>query len=408
MARHGRPALALLQLTLAFAPCAGAQEGNAERLVSFSGFGTAGLAHSNTGGAEFARDILQPQGVVHGWSANVDSRLGLQVNMRATPEIEGVVQVVSSYTYANNYDPELTWAFVSYAPNPELKLRVGRLGWDVYMLSDSRYVGYSYLWVRPPVDYFGQLQIVHLDGADALFKRELGDGILSFKLYGGQAAQKIPSPPYGEYEVSGPVGGGYVDYQNGDWQLRVGYTAVRVANESPSLAPLSAALRATGIPAAEAIAADLSLAGKTLQMVSAGIVYDQGPWQAQLMFNRVYSDTLAFAPKESGYFLLGYRSGLWTPFVTVAGIQSHVSQRATGVPTPNPLDSAVAAALAASASTQRTVSVGVRYDFMPNLDLKLQLDQVRVFDNAALLWRNPQPGWNGRATIFSIALDFVF
>ncbi len=395
-------------MALAFAPSAVAQETIAERLFSFSGFGTAGLAHNSAGGAEFARDILQPQGAVNGWSANVDSRLGLQVNLRATPEIEGVVQVVSSYSYANNYDPELTWAFASYSPNADLKLRVGRLGWDVYMLSDSRYVGYSYLWVRPPVDYFGQLQIVHLDGADALFKRELGDGILSFKLYGGRADQWVPSPPYGDYEISGPLGGGYVDYQNGNWQLRAGYTAVRIANDAAALGHLSEALRATGIPAAEAIAADLSLAGKTLQMISAGIVYEQGPWQAQLMFNRVYSDTLAFAPKESGYFLVGYRSGLWTPFFTVAGIQSHVPQRSTGLPTPNPLDSAVTAAFAATASTQRTLSIGVRYDFMPNLDLKVQLDQVRVFDNAALLWRNPQPDWNGRATIFSVALDFVF
>jgi len=45
---------------------------------------------------------------------------------------------------------------------------------------------------------------------------------------------------------------------------------------------------------------------------------------------------------------------------------------------------------------------------MRNMDLKIQIDQVRVIDNAAFLWRDPQPGWNGRATVFSIALDFVF
>jgi hypothetical protein len=63
-----------------------------------------------------------------------------------------VVQAVSYYNHAGNYEPELTWAFISYAPVPDMKVRAGRLGWDVYMLSDSRNVGYSYLWVRPPVD----------------------------------------------------------------------------------------------------------------------------------------------------------------------------------------------------------------------------------------------------------------
>ena len=401
-----------LSMLPALAPLTGAYaaEPMPESAVTLRGFGTLGLTHNNTGGAEFIRDILQPRGVADGWSRDVDSRIGLQVNARLTAEIEGMVQAVSYYNHAGSYSPELTWAFVSYAPNPDLKARVGRLGWDAYQLADSRNVGYAYLWVRPPVDYFGQLQITHIDGADAVITRELGGGLASVKLYGGRADQKIPSSPGSDYELAGTrVLGANLDYRHGDWQLRTGYAAVRLNNELPDFVPLLAALRGTGSPTAAALAADLSLTGKTIEIVSAGAIYDHGPWQAHLMFNRTMSNTLAYPQKDSGYFLLAYRSGQWTPYVTLAGTRSQAApQRGTGFPTPNPLDGAVSTSLASSQSRQHTLTLGVRYDFMRNAALKAQLDRIRVQDNAAFLWRNPQPGWDGHATVFSLALDFVF
>jgi len=401
--------LALYCLPLLCPLGAPAAELQPETAVSLSGFGTAGLAHNSTGKAEFIRDILQPRGVANAWSADADSRFGLQFNARATAEIEFVVQATSLYNYAGSYRPGLDWAFVSYSPNADFKLRVGRLGWDVYMLSDSRNVGYAYLWVRPPVDYFGQLQISHIDGADVVFKHELAGGLASAKLYGGRADQKVPSGTGDNYDLAGTrVLGVNLDYQKQDWLFRAGYTSVRLENELPVFGPLLEALRSTGSPTAGALAEDLSFAGKTIQIVSAGVVYEHGPWQAQLMFNRLTSEILAYPRKDSGYLLVGYRHGQWTPFVTLSGTRSQESQRGTGFPTPNPLDDAVSASLASAQSRQRTLSLGVRYDFMRNADLKLQVDQVRVFDNAAFLWRNVQPGWDGRATVFSVALDFVF
>jgi hypothetical protein len=377
--------------------------------VSISGFGTLGLTHNSTDKAEFIRDILQPRGVGDGWSGDVDTRIGVQLDMRASDEIEGVVQAVSYYNHEGSYFPELTWAFIGYSPAPSFRARAGRLGWDVYMLSDSRNVGYSYLWVRPPVDYFGPLQISHIDGADGVLKHEQGGALWSLKLYGGRADQEIPSPPGEDYDLSGSrVLGVNLDYQKDAWHFRAGYTSVKIRNELAAFVPLFAGLRATGIPEAGAIASDMSLAGKTLEFVTAGAVYESGAWQSQLMFNRLNSDTLAYPQKDSAYFLLGYRTGQWTPFLTLSGTRSKGTQRATGLPTPNPLDAAVSASLAAAQSRQHTLSVGVRYDFMRNADLKVQLDRVRVSDNAALLWRNAKPDWNGRATVFGVTLDFVF
>lgn len=377
--------------------------------VSFNGFGTIGFVHNSTDGAEFIRNILQPHGVAGGWSGNVDSRFGLQLNVRSRAGFNGVVQAVSSYNDDGNYSPELTWAFVGYTPNPGVTLRVGRLGWDVYLLSDSRNIGYSFLWVRPPVDYFGQLQISHVDGADVVVKHELGEGVASAKFYAGYAHQKVPSPLTGEdYDLSGQVWGANLDYQRGDWHFRTGYTSLKPRNELSAYVPMLAALRSSGIARAATLASELALADKTLEIASVSAVYEHGPWQSQLTFNRLDTNTLSYPRKDSGYFLLGYRIGQWTPFVTVSATRSRSSQWISGLPTPNPLETAISTSLVSAQSRQDTLSVGVRYDFARDADIKLQLDRIRVDDNAAFLWRNVQPGWDGRATVFTATLDFVF
>jgi len=388
---------------------AGAAPSDPEAAVSIRGFGTLGLAHNSTGQADFIRDFLQPEGVGNTWSGDVDSRLGLQVNARPTHEIEAVIQATSSYNYAGSYRPELTWAFVSYSPSADFKARIGRLGWDVYMISDTRNVGYSYLWVRPPVDYFGPLQISHIDGADVVVKRELGGGLISAKVYMGWADQHVPTPVGDPVDLAGSrVSGVNLDFRKGDWQLRAGYTAVRIKNEVPGVDQLVAALHGTGSPGALRLANDLAFAGTSIRLASIGAVYDHGPWQSQLMFNRNSSTSLVWPTKTAGYFLVGYRAGQWTPFLSLSRTKSRLVQRATGLPTPNPLDDAVAVTIAASQSRQHTASLGVRYDFMRNFDLKLQVDRIRVQDHATLLWRNAQPGWNGRATVVSLTLDFAF
>lgn len=380
-----------------------------ESRFSLGGFGTIGLAHNSTAGAEFIRDILQPRGVAHGWSADVDSRIGLQASFRPTQEIEGTVQAVSLYNDVGSYRPELVWAFVGYSPDPALKARVGRLGFDAYMLSDSRNVGYSYLWVRPPVEYFGPLQITHIDGADATFKRDLGGWLASAKLYAGRAQQNIPGGGGAGFDLSGSgVAGANIDFRKGDWYLRLGYTQIHFANEYASVAPLLSALRGIGTAQSAALASDLAFDGKTVRSTSAGGAWEHGPWQAQLVYNRTTADALAVSPTDSAYFLLGRRVEAWTGFVTLAGTRSPLSQRTTGLPTPNPLDDAVTAAFAGGRSNQRSLSIGARYDFARNFDLKVQVDRVRVSDDARLTWRNPQADWNGRATVLSIALDFVF
>lgn len=404
-------------------------ENDAERSVSFSGFGTVGAVYNRNDQLDFVRGISQKQGAgaTHRLDFGVDSSLGLQMDITPSDQLKGVVQVLSHQRSGGNYSPEVTWAFAQYAPVDNVALRLGRLGFDVYMLADSRNVGYSYQWVRPPVEFFGGLPLAYLDGADAVVKHPLGDGIASVKIFAGHAREKALIDAQNYFDLSGSrILGSYAEYQTTKWLYRLGYTQVRYANQLPTLPPFLAGLRqaatafeAVGLPGAAASAnayANLTdNIGKTVRYVNAGAVYEDGPLQAQMMLGQYSFSSPLYRTIKFAYLSAGYRMKKWTPYFTYAtAVTPHSEEISTGLPIGTPLDPLVIAlnngahqAQLAQQVNQRSLSIGTRYDFMPNADIKFQVDRVK--NNASpIFWRNAQAGWNGQATVFSVALDFVF
>jgi hypothetical protein len=59
-------------------------------------------------------------------------------------------------------------------------------------------------------------------------------------------------------------------------------------------------------------------------------------------------------------------------------------------------------------TTQRTASIGVRYDISRHVDLKFQLDRAKLSDTALIFDRRIGPATDANMTIAAIAVDFVF
>ncbi|RTL55775.1 MAG: hypothetical protein EKK46_06020 [Rhodocyclaceae bacterium] len=360
------------------------------------------MARSSSSQAEFVRDLSQPDGLSTHWSAKTDSVLGLQANFPAAENLEAVAQAVSRYRYDGSHDPELTWAFLKFEPNPNLSLRGGRLGTEFYMLADSRLVGYSYLPIRPPNDYYGALPFSYIDGADGLATLPLGEGLLRSKLFAGLIREKAPLANR-QWDMNRSVmSGAYVDYQQGAWQWRLGYAQVKFKKDLP-LADLHQLLELNG--AMDASKA-LSMADKLSRFYSAGAVYDSGPLQVQLMLSRTQHDSKVFENSHAGYLIAGYRLNKVTPFAGFSWTRSSSKQLSTGL---GPvMDATVAGIMADSHSDQHTATLGLRWDFRQDMALKAQLDAVRGSPRSIFPTRWEQPNYNGRLNIVSLALDFVF
>lgn len=377
--------------------------------IKLHAFGTAGLVYVPTGAADFIRDVTQLHGAKAGqWSAEIDSLVGAQVNLKFNDQFEAVGQAVSRHRYDDSYRPELTWAFAKYMPRPDLELRAGRLGTDFYMRSDSRLVGYSYLTVRPSVDYYGAVPYYYLDGADASFSYPIGSGILRTKLYAGINSEKVAlenSAPWDS--ASSFILGGSLDYTIDSWQFRFGYFQIDMEEDLPgSFANFLGILRSTPLPGAQTAAQRLSVAGNTGRHYSGGVIYDEGPLQVQLMVSGVKYDSVFFQDSISGFLLGGYRVGDLTPYAGLSWSSSSPAHLGTtGSPA---LDGFVSSTIARTGMDQHTYTLGVRWDFYPGMDVKLQWDSVLGSPASTLLYRWEQPGWSGQVHALSLALDFAF
>lgn len=370
-----------------------------EPAFSLSGFGTLGAVRTSTDAAEFVRDLSQARGATSNWTGAVDSVLGVQANWKMSREWAAVVQLNSRYRFDRTFRPDLAWAYLKYEPLPNVSLRAGHLGTGFFMLADSRWVGYSFLTVRPPGDFFWYLPFYSINGMDAALTVPLGEAQIRTKLFWGKSQGKVPLAEE-RWDIDGsPMLGGYMEYQRGPYWLRGSYANLTFAHDLP-LNPMLA--REAGMQLNAAQLAYLATSGKRTHYASLGFVYDDGPWQGQVMLNAIRQGSNAFENSVGGYALLGYRVHNVTPYLGYSQVRSRSRDNATGHPL-------VAHVMADSHADQKTHFAGVRWDLARNLALKAQWDGIRGTASTLLPYRREiRSQWQGNMDVFSLSLDFIF
>lgn len=388
-----------------------------------SAFGTLGLAYNATGLAAYVREPSQPVGVVRSLDPNLDSRLGGQVNLDLTDELSFVGQALSRYRYDHTYTPVLSWAFLSYAPASGVQVRGGRLGWDVFPLSDTRNVGYSYLWVRPPADFFAPLLFTSLDGGDLSWTTPMGEGWnLKLKVGAGKACanDQIEMPPSSRFSLAGArLFGSLVELQGETLDVRLAYASAHPVRDYPApVTDLQAALEGYAValqdPGLAQEASALAFSANDFHYYSLGMSWHSGPLKVEAAGAGIHAAGTGPVPDyKMGYVSVGYRTGAGVPYLLVSRLQSAPQTPYLGaLPLMGPqaagLAEGVTDFLDQAKASQTTVALGLRWDFHPKAALKFQVDRVVADPNKDLLWAETKPGWDGCATIASATLDFVF
>jgi len=402
--------IASLLLTGILVVPAHAETDAVESPFSIRGFGTVGLARSSSDHAEFVRDLSQPVGIKGGkWSGRIDTILGLQANWRATQELEFVGQVISRLHFDRSHNPELMWAFAKWEPDPRFSLRAGRIGADFMMLADSRLVGYSYLTVRPPTDFFGPLFFSHFDGADVSGTIPIGDGLVRGKLFAGKTKEKSAGT-LGVWDTSGsPVGGLVLDYVTGPWHVRLNSARIRFASDMNTSMLTEPLIFAHNLGVSGALDAVKTLQTKdaAARFLSFGVAYDRGPLQLQGMLNRIRQESAVFQSSHAGYLLAAYRVGSVTPFIGVSRWKTYPHEYLPVVGDAF-LDGVYSGFVAGSKVDRTTYSLGARWDIHRQIALKLQWDAVRASRDTGFSFANATQAWNGKTDVLTATMDFVF
>jgi hypothetical protein len=287
----------------------------------------------------------------HGWTGAPESVAGVQANVHINDQLNAVVQLDARDT--RGVKASVDWAYLSYAINPDVTIQAGRKRIPMYYYADSNYVGYSYVWVRPPVDLYGW-DVYDYDGANVMYKRSVGndwtmlwntwagtrntsDNIYWGKLYNGGV--KTSSNWHN-------ILGSYVDFSNETFGLRFIYMQNDIS---------VAAFTAPGVPYAD------GEDGSTFKQKVYGAAFtaDYENWLFRSEINTVKRTAPYASPNAPSMLVgLGYHEGNWTTMLSY----SRYWEKATATYAPQRDD---------------TRTLTVRWDFKPSMALKLQYDWIK-------------------------------
>jgi hypothetical protein len=377
-------------------------------IFSFSGFGTVGLVHSSEGQADFTNSpSTKPNGAgyTRNWSADVDSRLGLQVTADLTPKLSAVLQVLSQQRYDNTYTPRVEWANVKYAFTPDLSVRVGRIALPTFLVGEYRNVSYAVPWVRPPVELYSYMvPITSNDGVDASYRIRMGDVTNTLQVSYGMNENSRPdsSQPSQVKKIAGI----FNTLEYGAATVRMSYQEANLT--TGSLNDFLDQYRQFG-PAGVAVANKYRLDSRPISLVSLGASYDPGKWFVMGEWGRGKFSSF-IGTQTAWYGSGGYRMGDFTPYVVYSKSSKHGDTFDPGVNSPYaaPLNAALNGLLKPATGT--TQSIGGRWDFKRNAALKLQYDRVNLDARSSGSLLNIQSGYQPGGTfhVVSAAVDFVF
>jgi hypothetical protein len=316
--------------------------------------------------------------------------LGLQVQKQINDTTSATGQLVSRGS--EGYSTNAAWAFVTYAANDDIDLRMGRLRIPFFQYSDFLEVGYAYNWVRPPSDvYDGRVPFSSLDGID--FTQRFSSGSIdgSVQVY------------YGRFE--GPIfingSTNEADFRNftglalsanmGNFGTRLSYHQAEIIMDSDELAAASAGAAGIATMIGDPSAAeDFNFSGQTTQFIAAGLTYDDGAYMAVAEWTALNHESSLLLDDQAWLVSVATRIDQFTPHITYTNEKGSFDSGNEGI---------IQKALPLL-SEQSSITVGLRYDYDSSTALKFEI-QNNDETTAA--------GVDGEsATLYSVAVDVIF
>lgn len=396
--------------------------------LRFSGFTTIGLVKGGNDILGFTQDINR-EGVFDGdWSLKNNSNIGVQMDASFNDQWSASLQMILEDRFENDLERSLSLAFIRYRFSPNSTLKLGRLAPDLYMLSEYRKIGFAYLWVRPPVEFYSPLAFDSYDGLDYTYTTMAGSGTLFAKFQLGKAKNTF-SRDGDSYELSiNPATSFSVNWENETWHYRASLALLRIDSDEyfPGTELLGQGLEmVTPLwPNAENYRQSLNAGDSKFKYFGLGAAYTPENWQFQVELNHIPTDLEALGDFTSGYFSVGRHIGNTTVYAMVAKVESSTQYREVNdAPTlPPPLsfvpdlqegidniEAGLNFYLQSVPVHQHTVSLGMRWDILYNLAMKIQVDRSWVQAYGSALWDQKAPNPNDETlNTYTINLNYVF
>ena len=361
------------------------------------------------------------------WSFHSDSVIGGQAQYQLSSRFSVTGQAVArGFTFDDNdnFNPVLEWLFLSYQYSPEVQFRIGRMRTPLYFLSDSLEIGYSYPWVRPPVDTYTFLlsPIGNFNGADVLINVDLGESDLDVKFFAGESKGE-----YLSFKIEGsPVYGMNLVSHWDNLTVRYGITMALTDASSGSLDLMASAYEnfySQGSIFRE-IKESHTTENEWFQYHSLGGQWDYDGWSVIGETYVIVGPGKDFSNDGKGWYLsFSKQIRKFSPYIIFGYYKNEFSDEIANlieeskgiVPVGSPYGLAGLDELRAFNLAQlenfneggRTFTAGIRYDFLPNAAFKFEMQH---FSTTALLSRasDNQLNTDTESVLTSMVIDVVF
>lgn len=363
-----------------------------------TGFATLGYTQSDKyDDRVLRRNVSQDGNKLHDNGFLVDSRVGVQLKGDISDHWELVFQGVLKHQFATNFDDYIDVAFARYRASNDWQFTLGRQPFDLFILSDHINVGYSYDFVRPPTEFYGFLPYDSFDGVKV--SRNWGDfdNDWNWTFSVGFIEEQFDSDSFNVVEEgedddtditkARPIYNTAINWRSDHWFVRANFAWLKFEQElsdSQFLTEFENAFAPiwTDIPR---IRNDFTV-NNILRYASVGAAWENGDWKIQSEISKIDADFVHYNG-ERAYIHASKRIGDWMPYVTL-GYAHDDSERnyqrvdEIGLPADFPylplfqeIEGIVDEQIALAKQNQRSLGVGVRWDFDHQKALKFQCDR---------------------------------
>jgi len=405
--------------------------------VKINGFATAGAVTGDMdAGFKSGTDVIRESATF-----GADNVIGIQISTDMNEQVSFTGQLLAKGV-VDAYNLKAQWAYIDYHPRHDFSVRMGRLVLPVVMGSEYVDVGYAYPWVRPPSEVYSSVPITTYSGVDILYTINMGDANLVFQPYVGS----VPTDKMADTESGAELGLGLnasLQFEYGSFRANVS----KVHDISIRGDAFSFGMDAQVI----ALGADLEIANVVFISEYLAKEFDVSGIPG---FSTIEGD--------AWYITLGYRMGKFLPHITFANADSDVEQvsglsliqaslgELLGGPAAGSLglgsdeltllqtdplsainDPAIVSKLAQGlpaeqvaqlpamlsmagtqlppaplAYKQESITLGLRYDFLPRAALKFEYQEIEPQEESwGLFLQKPA---DDKVSLFSFAIDVTF
>ncbi|MFQ3231910.1 hypothetical protein [Reinekea sp.] len=336
-----------------------------------NGFISVGAGMTLKDGQEFTTDPVNAGKYTNELSIKPDTMVALQTLSQVNDRLSATAQLVGFA--GTDFDVNFEWAYMNYELTNDISVKAGRIRMPVFSYSSSLDLGYSYTWIRPPVEVYNVF-LTSLEGISVDYNLLLGDWYTTASVYYGETSGTDPeTQSLVEFES---ILGGSLTLNNGNLTLRGSasvdddVTALRTGTTTPIDLPLG--------------------------FYSASALYDNGTFlvNSEYTFTDFRND---LNNNETAWFATtGMRVGSFTPHFTLSSFKQ--SQNSTFMAGPF--------AVSDYPHDISAYTIGVRWDF--DIAASAKIEYTSRKDNTVDAPIDALDSPYGDAQAISVAVDVVF